>query len=484
MGAEPPRESASQARTSPASLKGEATLSQLQRRLVLVATLAAIGSSVLLAAGGYTLETLRLQQATDQALARAISHTLDQRGLSMSPELVLLAHIDRRQSSSITSSGDDDAATHAEADDAPGNASAQHLAAAAADAAAESEIAPITMLVLDANGTVLPTGVAADRALLPDRSAIAAAQLSHLDLRTRTLAAGVRLRVLTVVTGAGVRQLTVQAARVMTDQDHTLTELLLVFTTMGVLSATLAGLGSWLLIGRALRPAWDAWRQQQTFVANASHELRTPLTLLRASIELVHRHLPPSNTDDRTMLEDALQECDHTAHLVDDLLLLSRADAGALSLKLQAVDVVALLGTLERQVRRLAEGQDISLTLHDSQIHILADPTYVRQVLLILLDNALRYTPPGGMITVAARVNGPEVQLTVTDTGCGITADHLPRLFERFYRVDAARGAGAGTGLGLSIAEALIAAQNGRITVQSQPGGGTVFTVTLPVAPP
>jgi signal transduction histidine kinase len=240
------------------------------------------------------------------------------------------------------------------------------------------------------------------------------------------------------------------------------------------------GAASWWLAGRSLAPAHAAWEKQQAFVANASHELRTPLTLVRATAEVAQRGLP---TDDARhgMLGDILSECDHMGRLVEDLLLLSRLDSHALRLQRHPLEASELLTDVQRQVGRLAGEQRVRLDLGSVNGRLLGDPARLRQVLLILLDNALRHTPAGGRVTLAAAPAGRSVEITVADTGTGIAPEHLPHLFDRFYRADPARG-GEGTGLGLAIARSLITAQGGQISVHSQSGSGTTVTVRLPAA--
>jgi signal transduction histidine kinase len=240
------------------------------------------------------------------------------------------------------------------------------------------------------------------------------------------------------------------------------------------------GAASWWLAGRSLIPTQRAWEQQQTFVANASHELRTPVTLMRASAEVALRGLPAPDVDRRELLEDILHECDHMSRLVEDLLLLSRLDAGRLKLERSAVPLAELLADVQRQTGRLAGEKGVRLSASSPSGIAWGDPTRLRQVLLILLDNALRHTPPGGSITVEAQPQGRHIQIAVADTGTGIAREHLPHVFERFYRADTARGGdGGSSGLGLAIAKGLVEAQGGQIRLGSQPGRGTRVVVTL-----
>jgi Signal transduction histidine kinase len=166
--------------------------------------------------------------------------------------------------------------------------------------------------------------------------------------------------------------------------------------------------------------------------------------------------------------------------LVDDLLTLTRLDSGQLTLAMEAVDLADLLRNLHRQAARLGEQRGITVELGDAGGVVQADAERLQQVVLIALDNALRHTPSGGRITLAATPAGRMVQITVADTGSGIAPEHLPHIFDRFYRADPARGRENGNaGLGLSIAKGLVEAMHGRITVESAVGVGTTVSVTL-----
>jgi signal transduction histidine kinase len=147
------------------------------------------------------------------------------------------------------------------------------------------------------------------------------------------------------------------------------------------------------------------------------------------------------------------------------------------------VPLPAMLADVQRQVGRLAAERGVQVVIEDAQGRVQADPTRLRQVLLILLDNALKHTPAGGNIRLTAGPQGHSVQIGVTDTGSGIAPEHLAHVFERFYQAHQARSGGeSGTGLGLAIAKGLIEAQHGRIVISSQVGRGTQVTLTLPAA--
>jgi signal transduction histidine kinase len=170
--------------------------------------------------------------------------------------------------------------------------------------------------------------------------------------------------------------------------------------------------------------------------------------------------------------------------LVEDLLLLSRLDAGRLQLEHTKISMPELLEDVQRQTSPLAEKRGVSVRIGEANGSVLGDPTRLRQVLLVLLDNALRHTPQGGLVTLAARPEGSMVRLEVSDTGSGIPAQDLPHIFERFYRGTngTSQPEGGGSGLGLSIAKSLIEAQGGRMGASSVPGRGATISLSLRTA--
>ncbi len=344
----------------------------------------------------------------------------------------------------------------------------------------DGELAAIFVLPLDTTGAVLFDPNPAAAPLSPDRQALEAALSQGSDQRTVSLSDGQRVRLLTYRLTRADGPAALQLGRVLSDQDRVLWQLALGLLVLGSLSMVLLGGASWWLAGRALRPAQAAWERQQRFIASASHELRTPLTLIRASAEVALRNVAPEDADQRELLGDVLAESDHMRRLVDDLLILSRLDSGQLPLTLAPVDVAAFLAEMQRQVARLGAERGVTVTLEEGNGTVCADADRLRQVLLIVIDNALRHTPSGGRITLAATPQGREVCFRVTDTGCGIAPEHLPHIFERFYRIDPARGRASGNaGLGLSIARALITAMGGQIGANSVPGQGTTVWFTL-----
>jgi signal transduction histidine kinase len=220
---------------------------------------------------------------------------------------------------------------------------------------------------------------------------------------------------------------------------------------------------------------------QRRFVADASHELRTPLTTIRGNLGLLERE-PPIRAEDRVaVIADTVEECDRLTRLINNLLVLARADSG-LTLRTEQIPIQPLIEDLCRQARLLASERTIRCE-NVLDAGLVGDRDALKQVLLILLDNAIKYTPPHGVITIATAAGEGRVAIHIRDTGPGIPPAALPHIFERFYRVDPARTS-AGAGLGLAIAKELVEAQGGAISVESQWGKGSQFTLTLPQGGP
>ncbi len=223
------------------------------------------------------------------------------------------------------------------------------------------------------------------------------------------------------------------------------------------------------------------FRAQQRFVADVSHELRTPLTTIRGNVDLLRR----MGQADPACLDAIQAETERMTRLVGDLLLLARADAGQLPLAQEPVEVDLLMADLARQAQLLArERVKVSLTV-DGPAIVRGDADRLRQLLLNLVDNALKHTPPGGRIWLRQAQADGWVRLTVYDTGKGIAPEDLPHIFDRFYRADKARSRShGGAGLGLSIARWIAEAHGGRIEVQSELDVGSAFHVWLPLEAP
>lgn len=221
----------------------------------------------------------------------------------------------------------------------------------------------------------------------------------------------------------------------------------------------------------------QALQAQRSFIADASHELRTPLTTLRGNLALLQREPPIAPDDRKAVMIDIVDENERMIRLVNDLMTLVRAEY-APDVKREAVSLAPLFAEIERQAKGLCP----SCTFRVAQVgdlQVKAHRDTLKQVLLILLDNAFKFTPENGYVELHAEERGGKVHIQVRDIGIGIANDNLPRIFQRFYRVDPARSGTGGYGLGLAIAKALIEKQFGSIQAQSRSGFGSTFTITL-----
>jgi heavy metal sensor kinase len=218
------------------------------------------------------------------------------------------------------------------------------------------------------------------------------------------------------------------------------------------------------------------------FTADASHELRTPLTAIRAETEVALRRAL-SLPEQQQLLASILEECERLTRLTDQLLSLSREDAGLSQPVREEVNLGSLIRQAVETMRPAAENKKLQInSCPNGRVVVSGDEARLRQVLYNLLDNAIKYTPEGGSIQVQLGLDKTKAIITVEDSGIGIPAEHIPRVFDRFYRVDKARSREqGGTGLGLSIARTIVQSHSGQIELASQPGQGTRFTVRLPL---
>jgi signal transduction histidine kinase len=222
---------------------------------------------------------------------------------------------------------------------------------------------------------------------------------------------------------------------------------------------------------------------RQAMTADIAHELRTPLAVQRANLEALQDGVYALNPEN---LEPILEQNRLLTRLVDDLRILTLADAGQLKLDSTLTDLAALVARLVERFRPQAEARRVTLhfEIPPDLPDVVLDPMRIEQVLGNLLSNALRYTPPGGEISLGLKVAPPHVLLTVRDTGPGIPPEALPFVFERFYRVDRSRSRDeGGSGLGLAIARQIVEAHGGTLSAANHPQGGAIFTIRLLVSP-
>jgi two-component system phosphate regulon sensor histidine kinase PhoR len=224
---------------------------------------------------------------------------------------------------------------------------------------------------------------------------------------------------------------------------------------------------------------------RRDFVANVSHELKTPLTVIRGYAEtLMAEETPPDIR--RSFVEKVLANAQRMQQLVDDLLDLSRIESGAWTPRLACIELAPLIQDVWTTLKPRADAQRLVFRseIAPDAAAVTADGPGARQILLNILDNCVRYTPPGGRVTVRSSRSAQGVTVEISDTGAGIPSEHLPRIFERFYRVDAARSRElGGTGLGLAIVKHLVEAHGGRVTAESALSAGTTIRVLFPEPP-
>mgnify|MGYP000347782281 FL=1 len=340
---------------------------------------------------------------------------------------------------------------------------------------------------------------------------------------------GSRLRLVTVPILEGGRMLgIVQVGSPLEGIEEALDQLLLILLVAVPLVLVVASLGGSFLANKALRPVDEITRTAQRigsgdlsqrislegrlddeigrlvstfnemigrlessflqikrFTADASHELKTPLTVLKGEIEVgLKRQRRPEEY--RRVLASCLEEVDRMSRIVDDLLTLARADMGALQLQKERVDLGEVAEDVWRSLGRMAEEKGLHFTFQrDGEVAVWGDKDRLRQLLVNLVDNALKYTPPGGEVRLRVERDDTLALLTIQDTGEGIPPEDQERVFERFYRVDKARSRQrGGTGLGLSICKWIAEAHGGKISLESEVGKGSTFVVQLPLLAP
>lgn len=238
---------------------------------------------------------------------------------------------------------------------------------------------------------------------------------------------------------------------------------------------------SWFFVGRSLKPVETSRKRQNEFIAAASHELRSPLAVIESSISAIDAE-PGKQAQ---YLKNIRSECNRMATLVGDMLLLASSDAGIWSLKCTDVDMDTLLIDTYELFEPVCRNKQLRLSLtfpEETLPHVHGDPVRLKQLLTILLDNAVSYTPTGKGITISAEESGRDLYISVADEGCGISEEKKKHIFDRFYRGDESRTDKKHFGLGLSIAWELISLHGGQIRVSDTKGGGTTFCMILPAS--
>ena len=339
--------------------------------------------------------------------------------------------------------------------------------------------------VVAKGGTIIGSTPNADPAGLAGPKAIDDALAGNSTFVDTTSSEGEQLRVQLVPLDRGQdHRFVLEVGRSTEPERKALRGLLLILAVGGGAGILLAlGAGFWLA-GRALRPIQNAMDRQRGFVADASHELRTPLSLIRANAEILERHREQPVSANIGSVGDIIGETDRLSALVGQMLTLAQADSDTAAFSMATVDFSAIAQDAARQMRLLAEPKGISLDLEaDGPLTVSGDATRLRELVTILIDNAIKYSDPGTAVRVDLKRNGSSAELRVVDEGRGIEPGALPRIFDRFFRADKARSREmGGTGLGLAIAKWIAEAHKGTIAIDSTPGRGTAVKVELPAS--
>ncbi len=237
-----------------------------------------------------------------------------------------------------------------------------------------------------------------------------------------------------------------------------------------------------ILAGRALIPVKKSFEDQKQFIADASHELRSPLTVVRTSLEVLNMKENETIGENKKWIDNIELEADNMSHLITQLLWIAQAENQKLFYNDQNEDLSSIVKEVVMLMEPNAEDNDIDLiSFIDENINFYGDQDKLVQLFRIFVDNAIKYTPDGGEITVELTQDKKNVVFTITDTGVGIAKEEMEQIFDRFYRCDNARKRGAGgSGLGLNIARSIVENYNGKIITESELNKGTTFKIELP----
>ena len=330
-------------------------------------------------------------------------------------------------------------------------------------------------IVIAADGAVhglgtLPNG-------LPLSDAVDAARRSGSDMRT-TEVAGVPVRIFTKVIPGAPSGPVVQIVADITNEVRTVTTLISILVVGGLIMVAGSLVLGWLYAKRALVPIRNSLRRQRDFAADASHELRTPLAIIRATVDDLRAEPDGARPVVRAALDDIAEETDHLSGLVSDLLVLTRADAGGIEIERTAVDLAAIAVSAVANLESLARDRHIELGLAAEPAPLDGDARRLRQLVTILVDNAIRHSPSGGLVSVSISRDDGAATLRIDDEGPGIPPDHRERVFDRFWQGSSDRG--SGSGLGLAIAAWIVDQHGGSIRVVDRDPAGARFEVRLP----
>ncbi|MEH7502003.1 HAMP domain-containing sensor histidine kinase [Neobacillus drentensis] len=291
-------------------------------------------------------------------------------------------------------------------------------------------------------------------------------------------------RILTTSVSKDKDYLPVQNIQIVYNLKHEkemLNHLLIVIGFGSLLSVFIAVLAGIYLANKALIPIKLSWEKQQQFVGDASHELRTPLSVMKLNLEHLFRHPDNSIEQVSETIHQVIQEINYMSRMTTDLLTLARSDSDQLQIVHESIQLDDILHQVVKDFKILAITKNIHLTTDIHPIKMAGDKERLKQLLVILLDNALKYTQKNGAISVKSKMKNSRAIIEIIDTGIGISNTDLPYIFDRYYRGDKSRTRHLeGTGLGLSIAKWIIQSHSGKIRIQSKEGEGTHVIISLP----
>jgi len=278
---------------------------------------------------------------------------------------------------------------------------------------------------------------------------------------------------------SGSEPFTVQLVKNVDTEINMLQSLLLIIMIGCVIGSILSFIAGLYLADKALIPIQASWGKQQQFVADASHELRTPLSVIQSRLEHLLRSPAATVEEKASDISIALKESRRLTKLIGDLLTLARSDSNTLEIQVRPFPLNRLIQEIADHYQEIAEIEEKKIVwTADTHTPFIGDPERIHQLLVILLDNAMKYTQEGGIIWLSCHSTPSQIALSVEDNGIGIDANDLPHVFDRFYRGDQARTlSNTGTGLGLSIAQWIVEKHHGTISIASEKGKGTKVTV-------
>ncbi|AXN38953.1 sensor histidine kinase [Peribacillus butanolivorans] len=292
---------------------------------------------------------------------------------------------------------------------------------------------------------------------------------------------GATYRALSTKVDTEYGEMTVQFIRNVDTEKEMLDLLLLILFVGGGIGSLVAVGAGYLLAGRALIPVKKSWDQQQQFVSDASHEIRTPLAVIQSRADLLFQS--PNATIEEKAVDISIisKEVRRLNKLVNGLLTLTRTDSNQMEVKKASFFLDDLLLEIVEQYTDIASFEEKTITSYaPNQVVFLGDKERIHQLLVILVDNAMKFTDEGGVISISCVKNSSSIILSVEDNGKGIPQEEIPKIFNRFYQIEQSRSTNEGSGLGLSIAKWIVNTHQGTIKVTSEPNTSTRFEITFP----